>query len=894
MVRNNTIAGKAIAAAVCVAMIFSVVFAFPPLQASAAVGSIRTIAVDGIGDVYYATVASTDIDGGYDGNDNEWYHTHINYSGTKDFRQMSDGTMVVYYVVDHSELPEISSAGKPVEADDDDGLGFDLYGLSQMSFYDFWKNEGLTPSTVTDRTSSVLDPEGYTDLGGFDTVVRSTLTFGLGHTSYAYDNIVNGYPAVVSTDPDDAFLTSGQPFSWGNDSSGAAIYARDSGGDPIYDYNYDEDYNGPVSSFSPTFRVTNFAGGGYESVGKPWLIEGPQTSSSGHASTKVFYATTGALSNADQSLADDKNVYIVENYNVAGFRNMPVSVGAMDYVEMMIMKDMNASVPKGFTNLRVGEGLYNIWDGNYTTSIVTGTDRQGNETTSAAYNAPTAATIAVDEETGLLKHLNRNGEYGKANDAKNEMNYDLKSNGGWESVGSGYDSQWGDYYDAFIYIQDENSAVSNKCDLIAPQYSNYAYNFIGARYDYYGSLADLGLSSKDGVTLESLASKPVKASYGTSHAADSWWRPASNNPRFELGFNFDSLRLGGNGQDTKKNGIFQGGSAANKIGFYKITMYALGHDKIEKLVYVPPRSYSLPATTSINKGSDSTLTVDVQTLSASTAPPTISWTTSDENIAAVDETGKVTAVAAGTATITASTSSGSGTNGRLYTATCKVTVVDPSSGGTPGGETPGGETPGGNTPGGETPGGNTPGGETPSVNPPAVNPPAVNTPSGDTPTSDNAVVAASIKLNVSKATLYHKGSKSKTTLKATVTGASNAVTWKSSNAKVATVSSTGVITAKAKGTATITATANGINATTVVTVKNAALTLKKANATIKNGKKYTIKATATPAAKATYKSSNKKVATVSSKGVVKAKKKGKATITVTANGISKKFKVTIK
>ena len=46
--------------------------------------------------------------------------------------------------------------------------------------------------------------------------------------------------------------------------------------------------------------------------------------------------------------------------------------------------------------------------------------------------------------------------------------------------------------------------------------------------------------------------------------------------------------------------------------------------------------------------------------------------------------------------------------------------------------------------------------------------------------------------------------------------------------------------------------------------------------------------------KVKFKSSNKKVATVTAKGVVKGKKKGTATITVTSNGVSKKFKVKVK
>ena len=50
---------------------------------------------------------------------------------------------------------------------------------------------------------------------------------------------------------------------------------------------------------------------------------------------------------------------------------------------------------------------------------------------------------------------------------------------------------------------------------------------------------------------------------------------------------------------------------------------------------------------------------------------------------------------------------------------------------------------------------------------------------------------------------------------------------------------------------------------------------------VKVGKKVTIKVMATLVAKVTYKSSNKKIATVNKKGVVKARKKaGKVKITV--------------
>ena len=60
---------------------------------------------------------------------------------------------------------------------------------------------------------------------------------------------------------------------------------------------------------------------------------------------------------------------------------------------------------------------------------------------------------------------------------------------------------------------------------------------------------------------------------------------------------------------------------------------------------------------------------------------------------------------------------------------------------------------------------------------------------------------------------------------------------------------------------------------------------------VKVGKKVTIKVMATLVAKVTYKSSNKKIVTVMDKGVVK---KGKATITVKANGKTVKVKVAVK
>lgn len=103
-----------------------------------------------------------------------------------------------------------------------------------------------------------------------------------------------------------------------------------------------------------------------------------------------------------------------------------------------------------------------------------------------------------------------------------------------------------------------------------------------------------------------------------------------------------------------------------------------------------------------------------------------------------------------------------------------------------------------------------------------------------------------------------------------------------------------MITAKKSGKATITVKANGkirkVNVT-VKTVKKAKpdvssiklsknFKLSKKNVTIKKGNKLKIKKASGLSKKITYRSINKKIASVSSKGVIKAKRKGKATIQI--------------
>jgi hypothetical protein len=81
------------------------------------------------------------------------------------------------------------------------------------------------------------------------------------------------------------------------------------------------------------------------------------------------------------------------------------------------------------------------------------------------------------------------------------------------------------------------------------------------------------------------------------------------------------------------------------------------------------------------------------------------------------------------------------------------------------------------------------------------------------------------------------------------------------------------------------------------TVKTTKLTISSAKLTLAKNEKVTLQSVVTPVTsqqKVTYTSSNKKVATVSSKGVITAKKAGKATIRVTSGSKSVKCVVTVK
>lgn len=168
----------------------------------------------------------------------------------------------------------------------------------------------------------------------------------------------------------------------------------------------------------------------------------------------------------------------------------------------------------------------------------------------------------------------------------------------------------------------------------------------------------------------------------------------------------------------------------------------------------------------------------------------------------------------------------------------------------------------------------------------------------------SADVVAVTGVSLDKTTLSLAPNES-STLKATVTpskASNKGVTWTSSDNTVATVSSTGKVTAKKDGTATITVTTKdgSFTATCTVTVKTVKATGVKVNepsVTVKEGKTKTVTATVAPSnatnKNVTWTTADASIAKVSQTGVITGVKEGTTTITVTTKDGGHKATVTV-
>ncbi len=218
---------------------------------------------------------------------------------------------------------------------------------------------------------------------------------------------------------------------------------------------------------------------------------------------------------------------------------------------------------------------------------------------------------------------------------------------------------------------------------------------------------------------------------------------------------------------------------------------------------------------------------------------TVKWESDDTDTASVDGTGKVTAVAAGKATITVSAKDGSGKSDK-----CIVTVRDPS---------------------------------------------------------EPVVLVTSVTLGKETLELVEGGDETLLVTVAPDDATDSSLTWDSSNEDVATVDQNGKVIAITEGNAIITATANDGSeksdecavVVTAATVPVTSVELNKKTLTLVEGAEETLIATVAPDdatnRTVTWDSGNDAIATVDGNGKVTAIAPGQTTITVTANDGSGKF-----
>ncbi len=203
----------------------------------------------------------------------------------------------------------------------------------------------------------------------------------------------------------------------------------------------------------------------------------------------------------------------------------------------------------------------------------------------------------------------------------------------------------------------------------------------------------------------------------------------------------------------------------------------------------------------------------------------------------------------------------------------------------------------------------------PTVQPEESTPPD-NTDPGNTETIKDNITnpADKWKLSLKKKKLkLKKGQKAKIRITSKL---NTKVVYKSLKPSVATVNKNGVVTAKKNGKAVITVKANDKVCKVTVTVKGTVkealkenikipanvsviklgknFKLTKTKAAIKKGKKLVIQQAAGIPGKVTFTSLDKKIASVSVNGVIKAKKKGKTTILIKKGNKTIKLKITVK
>ena len=253
------------------------------------------------------------------------------------------------------------------------------------------------------------------------------------------------------------------------------------------------------------------------------------------------------------------------------------------------------------------------------------------------------------------------------------------------------------------------------------------------------AVSSVGLNSTS-ITLKNIRNYKLTATVSPSNASNktiTWTSSNGNVAKVDQNGNVTAVNEGTATITAKSNNGKTATCKVTVINPASVAVSSVGLNSTS-ITLKNIRNYKLTATVSPSNASNKTIT----------------WTSSNSNIAKVDQNGNVTAVNEGTATITARSNNGK-------TTTCKVTVINPAS-----------------------------------------------------------VAVSSVGLKSS--TTIVKGKTEKLTATVSPSNASNkAVTWTSSNSNVARVDANGNVTAVNAGTATITAKSNnGKIATCKVTVNN--------------------------------------------------------------------------
>ena len=264
---------------------------------------------------------------------------------------------------------------------------------------------------------------------------------------------------------------------------------------------------------------------------------------------------------------------------------------------------------------------------------------------------------------------------------------------------------------------------------------------------------------------------------------------------------------------------------------------------------------------------------------------TVSWSSSDEEVATVDSKGRITCKGPGTTVITAEA------NGKTAQCTVKVTDINKSTLTLNEGETFQFEIKGTD----ETPVWKSSNSKALQIDENGLATPvgygkATVTGKADGVSFTCKVTSTVPSIKLSKSQITVTGSSKTGKLTATVTGPSKKASWESSNPDIASVDQKGKITYKAGGTVKITAEANGKSAECEVNI----VRLNKTSETLSEGDTLQLSLVGVGDNEVTWKSSNAKVATVSEKGLVTPLGYGKANITASAVINDKKVTSTCK